>query len=309
MPKMKNVLAFFRDPHARLTILSSRGFLKWMSDEQFLKRMYRIRLGKSPDLEAPRTFNEKMQWLKLHDRRPLYTQMVDKYAVRGYIGEQIGTEYLIPLVGGPWESFDEIDFDALPEQFVLKCTHDSGGLVICRDKAGLDVEAARRKIERSLRRNYYVSSREWPYKDVKPRIIAEKYMEAAQSSCLPVYKILNFDGEPRLIQTIQNDKTPQESIDYFTPEWELLEMRQNYPNSAVPLERPECLETMLTLAKRLNLGLPFIRTDFYEIDGRVYFSEFTFYSDAGFAPFTPREWDERLGGWITLPASADGGKG
>lgn len=303
MPKMKSVLLFFRDPHARLRMLARRGLLKWMSDEQFLKRMYRTHFGKSLDLKNPRTFNEKLQWLKLYDRKPLYTQMVDKYAVRRYIEEQIGGEYLIPLVGGPWNSFDEIDFDALPEQFVLKCTHDSGGLIICRDKNRLDREAARRKIMRALKRNYYASSREWPYKDVPPRIIAEKYMEVPHTSCLPVYKIMNFNGEPRLIQSIQNDKTAQESIDYFTPEWELLELRQNFPNSAVPLEKPVCLDAMLSLAKRLNGGRPFIRTDFYEINGRVYFSEFTFYSDAGFAPFTPGEWDERLGSWITLPES------
>ena len=156
---------------------ASRNMLNWMSDEAFLKRKFKLRMGYELDLDNPKTFNEKLQWLKLYDRNPLYTKLVDKYEVRKYIAEKIGEEYLIPLVGGPWNSPEEIDFDLLPDQFVLKCTHDSGGVVICKDKSKLDISAAKAKLAKHLKRNYYWTNREWPYKNVPPRIIAEKYME------------------------------------------------------------------------------------------------------------------------------------
>lgn len=162
---------------------ASRNMLNWMSDEAFLKRKFKLRMGYELDLDNPKTFNEKLQWLKLYDRNPLYTKLVDKYEVRKYIAEKIGEEYLIPLVGGPWNSPNEIDFDALPEQFVLKCTHDSGGVIICKDKSALDIPAAKAKLAKHLKRNYYWTNREWPYKDVPPRIIAEKYMEDETESC------------------------------------------------------------------------------------------------------------------------------
>jgi len=280
--------------------LSHHGLLNGLSDTAYLKCLYWYRMKKSLNLKNPQTFNEKLQWLKLHDRKPEYTRMVDKYEVKKYVAERIGEEYLIPTLG-VWDSFDQIDFDSLPDQFVLKCTHDSGGLVICRDKSKLDISAAREKIENSLKTNYYWHGREWPYKNAKPRIIAEQYMQDGQTLALPVYKIFNFGGEPKIIQTIQNDKTPNETIDYFDTDWKLLQLRQNYPNSAEPLTKPEQLETMFALARKLNAGFPFIRTDFYTINGQVYFSEFTFYSDSGTAKFQPEEWDNKLGQWIKLP--------
>jgi len=272
-----------------------------MPDRAYLKLMVRSQLGYSLELDNPRTFNQKLNWLKLYDRKPEYTNMVDKYAVREYIKERIGEQYLIPLVGGPWESVEEIDFDALPEQFVLKTTHDSGGVVICRDKQSFDIEAAKRKLQWHLKREYFWGKREWPYKNVLPRIVAEKYMKDRDSVNLPVYKIFCFGGEPKIFQTIQNDKTPEESIDYFDTDWKLLDLRQNFPNSEKPMEKPEALEEMLSLAARLSQGHAFLRTDLYSINGRVYFSEITFYTDAGLAKFEPKEWDEILGGWIELP--------
>lgn len=208
--------------------------------------------------------------------------MVDKYAVRDYIKNTIGEEYLIPLLG-VWDSFEEIDFDRLPNQFVLKTNHDSGTVVICKDKKSFDIEAARRKINRRINYNYYHLWREWPYKNVKSRIIDEKYMQDKDSECLNVYKIFNFNGNPMLIQTIRNDKTPDETIDYYDINWELLDLRQNFPNSSNPFPRPETLDDMLSLARILSVGFAFIRTDFYTINGKAYFSEFTFYSNAGFA--------------------------
>ena len=298
---MKDVLDFFTSRERIFKFFTNRHLLDWMDDEPYLKLAFKVKMGYPLNLDKPRTFNQKLQWLKLYNRKPLYTQLVDKYAVRQYIAEKIGEEYLIPLVGGPWNSADDIDFDLLPEQFVLKCNHDSGGVIVCRDKSKLDIPAVKKKLEHKLAVNYYKSSREWPYKNVKPCIIAEKYMEDSSGVNLNVYKFLCFDGEPRIIQTIQNDKTAYESIDYFDLDWNLLELKQNYPNSAHPLKKPELLEDMIAISRKLCEGFPFIRTDLYEINGRVYFSELTFYSDSGMAKFDPPEWDEKIGSWLKLP--------
>ena len=298
---MNKYIRFLKDSKYRFNILDKLGFYRSWSDEKYLKKCYKLRLGRPLDLSNPKTFNEKLQWLKLYNRQSIYTNMVDKYSVKKIVADKIGEEYIIPTLG-VWNSFDEIDFDTLPEQFVLKCTHDSGGLAICRDKSKFDVDSAKQKIEKSLNRNYYYYGREWPYKDVKPRIIAEKYMEDKSSDVLNVYKIFTFDGEPKIIQAIQGDKTASETIDYFDTEWNFLNMRQNFPNSTTHLHKPETLPKMLELARVLAKGVaPFLRVDFYEINGEVYFSEFTFYSDSGMARFDPEEWDLRLGEMIKLP--------
>lgn len=298
---VKKIKKFFFDPKARQDFLAAQGVYNKMLDEPYLKMRFNSKFGRELNLENPTTFNEKLQWLKLHDRKSIYTTMVDKYAVKQYVSDRIGAEYVIPTLG-VWNSFDEIDFDSLPDQFVLKCTHDSGGLVIVKDKSRLDRKKAQSRIDESLKRNYFYLGREWPYKDVRPRILAEQFMQDGNSEVLNVYKIFNFNGEPRIIQVIQGDKTKSETIDYFDVEWNLLKFRQNYPNSEAPLKRPETLEEMLFLAKKLAADAPpFIRTDFYEANGRVYFSEFTFYSDSGMAAFHPFEWDLKLGSWIKLP--------
>lgn len=271
-----------------------------LPDSIYLSIKFKTRMGKFPNLKNPETFNEKLQWLKLHDRKPEYSMMVDKYGVKQYITDSIGCDYVIPTIG-VWERFEDIDFDKLPEQFVLKCTHDSGGLIICKDKNKLDIEAAKNKVNRSLSKNYYWHAREWPYKNVQPRILAEPFMKDGNNSFLPVYKFMCFNGEPRIIQTIQNDKQPNESIDYFDTEWNCLELKQNFPNSERPLVKPEKLDEMCELARKLAKGHAFLRVDFYVINGEIKFSEFTFYSDAGFSKFTPESWDKILGQWIDLP--------
>lgn len=270
-------------------------------DKMWLSWQFKRRMGYKMDWENPKTFNEKLQWLKVYDRNPLYTTMVDKYEVKKYVADKIGEEYIIPTLG-VWNSFDEIDFDALPDQFVLKCTHDSGGLAIVRDKAKFDKEKARKQFKVALGRNPYDVTREWPYKNVKPRVIAEKYMEDANADVLPVYKVFTFGGKPKLIQAIQNDKTAEETIDYFDTDWNLLDLRQNFPNSKEPLSRPRNLEQMISLAEELAIVVPtFLRVDFYEINGRLYFSEFTFFSDSGMKKFHPQKWDNELGDLIKLP--------
>lgn len=295
--------------HPSLFLIYANHFhFHWLfSDQVYLKLIYRHSLGKPLNLKEPQTFNEKLQWLKLHDRKPIYTTMVDKAAVKAYVAERIGEKYLIPSYGA-WSRFEDIEWDALPEKFVLKTTHDSGGIVLVKDKQTVDREAIRKKLTQSLKRNYFWHCREWPYKNVPPQILAERYMKNENTETLTVYKIFNFNGEPKLIQVIQNDKTPQESIDYFDTEWNLLALKQNFPNSSTHLPKPRNLEKMLAFARLLSRDTaPFLRTDFYEVNGDLYFSEFTFYSDAGLARFEPEEWDTVLGSWLTLPERKNGG--
>lgn len=280
-----------------------RRIMGLLPDEMFIRLNYLRRMKQWPDLKHPTTYNEKLQWLKLHDRQPLYTQLVDKYEVRRFVEERIGGEYLVPLAGGPWNSFDEIDFDALPERFVLKCTHDSGGLVICRDKRTLDREKARRRISQSLGQNFYYHNREWPYKDVQPRIIAEAYMEDASTSELRDYKFFCFDGEPRMLFVASDRQTAGEEtkFDFFDMDYNHLDLRNGHPNAAVPPEKPAQFGLMRELAQKLSRGIPHVRVDLYEVNGRVYFGEMTFYHWSGMVPFDPPEWDRKLGSWIGLP--------
>lgn len=301
---IKRIFELATDRKERFMFLEDRGFYANANDETYIKKRYHATFGHTINLENPLTISEKLQWLKLHDRKPVYTTMVDKYAVRDYLTEKGASELIVPLVGGPWRNFDEIDFDALPDQFVLKCTHDSGGLYVCKDKSKMDVASVKEKVERSLGRNYFWHGREWPYKNIQPQIIAEQFLKDDVGDVLRVYKIFNFNGEPKIIQMITNDKTAEETINYYDVEWNLLNLRQNYPNGPID-ERPALLEDMLNWAKVLSDGIPFLRTDFYITNGRIYFSEFTFYTDSGFAPYEPQEWDFILGSWIQLPEKGE----
>ena len=283
--------------------------LKYLPDEHYIRLQYLCRLRKPLRLRNPQTFNEKLQWLKLYDRDPLYTRMVDKYEAKRIVTQAIGEGYTA-VNYGVWNRPEEIDFSALPSRFVLKTTHDCGGAYICRDKSRLiqgealtpDGEAVLRMLDIHLQEDYYFQSREWPYHNVPRRILAEEYLENPGQGSLLVYKVFCFGGIPELIQVIQDDKTDRETIDYFDCEWNLLELRQDFPNSASHLPKPERLEEMLSLSSKLAGTRPFIRIDWYMVDGRLLFSEFTLYSDAGMAPFTPEIWDEKLGEKIQLPA-------
>lgn len=203
-----------------------------------------------------------------------------------------------------WDKSDDIDFNLLPEQFVLKCTHDSGSVIICKDKEAFDFKNAKMKLDFSMKLNHYNLSREWPYKNIKARIIAEKFMEDKDYDSLNVYKIFTFNGTSKLIQTIQNDKTPYATIDYFDTEWNKLNLHQVFPNSDETLSRPEMLDEMLLLSEKLSENMPFVRTDFYIINGEIYFSEFTFFPDSGLSPFYPDIWDTTLGEWLELPTKS-----
>lgn len=269
-----------------------------LPDYDFIKARFRMRMGEELDLEYPKTFNEKLNWIKLYDRNPLYTIMVDKFAVKQYVSQRIGDDYIVPTIG-VWDSIDEVPFDDLPEKYVLKCTHDSGSIVICKDKKVFDKEKAKSKLEEALKINYFFADREWPYKNVSRRIICEEFIES-DSPMLEVFKVFNFNGEPYLIQVIQNDKTENETIDYFDIDWNLLELRQNFPNSLNHIRRPKVLNELLELARKLSVGIPFVRTDFYITRDRLYFSEFTFFSDSGCERFFPSTWDRKLGDMLKL---------
>lgn len=271
-----------------------------ISDAFLLKCAYRVRMGKKLDLNNPKTYNEKLQWLKLYDRKPEYTKMVDKCEAKKYVASIIGEEYVIPTLG-VWERFEDIDFEKLPDRFVLKCTHDSGGLTICTNKETFDFEGAKEKISRCLKRNYFWRSREWPYKFVKPRVIAEEYMEDAKTGELPDYKFFCFDGTVKAMFIATERQSDDETkFDFFDENFNHLPFTNGHPNAEKTPEKPEHFEEMKRLAEKLSVGIPQVRVDFYEVNGKVYFGELTFFHWSGTMPFEPEEWDYKLGSWISL---------
>lgn len=297
---MSKLSKFFSKLCVLVPHLGARGFFHGMGDATYLKLCYRGYLGNKLDLENPTTFNEKLQWLKLHDRNPFYAKLVDKAEVKPWVAERIGWEHVVPTYG-VWDSFDEIDFDSLPEHFVLKCTHDSGGLVICRDRSIFDLDAARKKIESALARNFFWSGRELPYKDVKPRILVEECLESDASSDLTDYKFMCFGGEVRCAFTCTGRAEDDLRVDFFDLSWNRLPFTRHYPNADAPPKAPENLRKLISVTQELASGIPFVRVDFYEVAGRIFFGEMTFYPGSGFEEFDPCEWDERLGSWIELP--------
>ena len=245
---------YLTDKNYRFAVNGTRfNMYHGMSDDEYLKRLFRYKLGYELDLINPKTFNEKLQWLKLYDRRPEYTTMVDKYEVKAYVAERIGDQYIIPTFG-VWNHFDDIDFDILPNQFVLKCTHDSGGLAICKDKAKWNKAAAKRRLEKSLKRNYYYVGREWPYKNVKPRIIAEQYMEDDTTHELRDYKFFSFDGVAKALFIASDRQAVGEDtkFDFFDMKFRHLPFTNGHPNASIPPARPETFEDMKALAEKLS---------------------------------------------------------
>lgn len=304
---VSKVLKAIHEPRKAICYLFSMLPRKLFRDTFYIETLFWLHMGKRLDWKNPQTFNEKLQWLKLYDRKPEYTTMVDKYKVREYIAERLGEEYLIPLLG-VWNDPDEIDFDALPNQFVLKCNHNSGlGMCICKDKAKLDIAKVKAELRKGLKQDYYLTGREWPYKNVERKIIAEKFMTDGGEE-LADYKIHNFNNGPKVI-LVCRDRFKDSGLteDFFSEDWEHLDVaRPDHPNASTPVERPKELEEMLSLAEKLSQGRPFLRTDFYTVGGRVYFGELTFFPASGFSPFAPPQWDETLGKWITLPNVAGG---
>ena len=287
---------FVLTPGERVLLL--RKTQPWMSDRLYLELMYWRTFGRVPDLGNPVRYTEKLQWLKLHDRNPLYHKLVDKAAVKPYVAAIIGEEHMVPTLG-VWDSPAEIDWDALPDRFVLKCTHDSGSTIICRDKASFDRDAACRRLIAGLRKDYYKPMREWAYKGVKPRVIAERYLEGEIND----YKFFCFGGVPGFLYVASDRFNADEEtkFDFFDMEWNHLDIRNGHPNAAVPPERPACFEEMKRLAAELSKGIPQVRVDFYEVDGKALFGEYTFYHMGGFVPFDPDSADFMMGEMFKLP--------
>ena len=270
-----------------------------LPDKLYLELKYYYYFHKRLDLKNPKTFNEKINWLKLYDRKDIYTTMVDKYEVKKYVAKKIGDKYIIKTLG-IFDNFNEIDFDKLPNKFVIKCTHDSGGLVVCKDKKNLNVVETRKKIERSLKNNYYYHAREWPYKNVKPRILVEEYMEDSIFKELRDYKFFCFNGIPKLM-FIATDRSKHETkFNFYDMNFNLLPFKQHYPNDSREILKPKCFSEMIDLSKKLSTNIPFVRVDFYEVDGKVYFGELTFSHFSGMMPFEPEEWDMKIGNYLDI---------
>lgn len=302
MPKIKTFCRLLcENPAGILEAAGHYGCFNWIPDKLYLKMIYLLEIGKKLNLDNPQTYNEKLQWLKLYDRNLLYTQLVDKYEVRKYIANSIGEDYLIPLIG-VYDSFDEIDFDVLPNEFVLKCTHDSGGVVICTDKSKLKIAAAKRKINDCLKRNFYYIGREWPYKNVKPRIICEKYLVDEADIELKDYKFMCFNGKARCAFVCLNRNSPTGlNVDFYDMDWNPMPFERHYPSSRKKIDKPKNYCKMIEFAEKLSKDIPFVRVDFYEANKQLYLGELTFYPGSGFEEFTPESYDELLGSWIILP--------
>lgn len=315
MNKISRIIQLlFSEPSTFLDALVKK-LLWWLPDDVYLKLRFRLKMGEWPNLKNPKTFNEKLQWLKLYNRKPEYTTMVDKYAVKEYVATRIGNEYIIPTIG-VWDSVEDIEWDKLPDQFVLKTTHGGGGngVFICKDKNVFDKKKAIKSLKESMKSDIYHSYREWPYKNVPRKIIAEVFMEQAASSekkDLDDYKFFCFNGEPMYCQVIR-DRHTKETIDFYDMDWNHQEFVGLNPiahnnqtqvarNGLTPVARPSKYELMIDICRKLSKDIPFIRVDLYVINELIYFGELTFFPASGIGIFTPIEWTSKLGDLLTLP--------
>lgn len=298
---MNKILKVIKNPSKILIWASTKGFFNWMNDERFLKLLFKLKMHSKLNFNNVQSFNEKLQWLKINDRKDIYTKMVDKSQVKQYVSQIIGDEYIIPTIN-VYNKFSEIDFDTLPNQFVMKCTHDSGGLVVCRNKSKLDYKKVRKKINKSLNKNYFYQNREWPYKNVEPKIIIEKYMQDKNDICLKDYKFYCFNGEPKFLYVshgLENHQTAK--IGFFDMNFKEAPFSRSDYAVLKNIQKPKNFNKMKELSSKLAKNTTFLRVDFYEINGKIYFGELTFTPCGGFMPFNPIEWDMKLGKLLILP--------
>lgn len=297
---MNRILKAIKDPLWLCGVILRRISPLIKDDVLYLKIEYFFGRKRFLDLEHPKRFNEKLQWLKLHCKRPEYTKMVDKYEVKPIVANIIGDKYIIPTLG-VWNNFDEIDFDKLPKQFVLKCTHDSGGLYICDGEKPFNKNLARKKIEKSLKKRYFYEHREYPYKDVEPRIIAEQYMKDESGWQLKDYKIFCFNGEPKFIE-VDYDRYVDHKLNVYDLNWNFVDFYMTSRNDKnVHIPKPAKLDEMLDLARKLVKDTIFVRADFYSIDDKIYFGELTYHPGCGLIDFHPDKYDYILGEMLKLP--------
>ena len=298
LAKQKDIKEFNRAIGNRL---SYAKMTRLLPDKPYLKMLYWLLMGEKLNLSDPKTFNEKLQWLKLHNRNPEYCRMVDKQEAKQYAADIIGDEYIIPTLG-IWDRFENIDFESLPSRFVLKCTHDSGSVVICKDKNSFDKEKAKARIDRGLKNDLFWFGREWPYKDVPRKIIAEKYMTDSDSADgVKDYKFFCFNGKVGFFK-VDFDRCVRHRANYYDPDGNLLPFGEKIcpPDFDKTQKIPEKLPQMIEMAEKLSAGIDFLRVDFYYINGQIYFGEVTFYPASGFGAFVPENWDMTLGSYIKL---------
>lgn len=267
----------------------------------YLKLSYRLKLGKQLNLYNPKTFNEKLQWLKINNRKAEYTNMVDKIEAKKYVASIIGYDHIIPTIA-EYDQIEDIDWNGLPNQFVMKCTHDSGGIIICKDKAQFNVKNAIKKLKKGLNKSYYYQNREWPYKNVKPRIICEEYKVDESGYELKDYKLFCFNGVVKCLK-VDFNRAVDHHANYYDQNWNILKFGESKfpPDYTRKIEKPTTLEKMIFFAEQLSQGIPFVRIDFYSIKDKVFFGEITFFPASGMGKFTSDKWDEKLGSWIELP--------
>lgn len=278
-------------------------FGKWLPDELFLKLRFLIRMGYPVNLNDPKSYSEKLQWLKLYDHRDLYTSLVDKYEVKKYVGNLIGEQYLAKTYG-VWYSPNDINFAALPQRFVLKTTHGGGneGVIVVKNKKCIDEDVIRHRLSKALKQDLYKHSREWPYKNIKRRIIAEEFLEDQETGELRDYKFFCFNGEVKaLFVATDRQKREEPYFNFFDANYEELDLKQGHPRNPIPPEKPKTFDEMKLVAAKLSKGLPHVRVDLYEANGKVFFGELTFYHFGGMVHFEPEKWDEIFGSWLTLP--------
>ena len=299
---MSKIRTFIENPQYFITSPAAKGWLNWVPDSLYLKVLYRVIMGRKLNLKNPKEYNEKLQWLKLNDRKPEYSTMVDKYEVRGYIEDLLGDKYLIPCLG-IYDSVDDIDIDALPDRFVLKCTHDSGSVEICKDKSSFDIEGARHRLSQAMKRNYYATYREWPYKYVKPRIIAEGYLEG-DGGDLKDYKVMCFNGEAKIIEVHENRfvEGKVHTQTFYDREWNIVPLTQVETVTVDrPGERPRQLDEILRLSELIAKDMYHARIDWYIEGDKIYFGEITFFDGSGFESFSTPEMERMLVDMINLP--------
>ncbi len=305
MSKIQTAIKQLKSDRGEFMASIISNFFRWLPDATYLKLLYRFKMGHRLDLKNPQTFTEKLQWLKLYNRKPEYTKMVDKYAVKEYVANIIGEEYIIPTLG-VWDKHENIDWDSLPNQFVLKTTHGGGGggVVICKDKTIFDKASAIAKLKESMASDIYSGLREWPYKDVPRRIIAEKFLAPEKSPApndLPDYKFFCFNGKVKFFK-VDFGRFVEHHANYYSPEGELLEFGEQglEPDPNYPIELPNNLKEMISLAEKLSANESFLRVDLFNVNGNIYFGELTFYPASGMLPWTTEEADMKIGKYLKL---------
>lgn len=301
--KKNTLVEFINNPRELLPALLIKTSWMFRNDEQYLKLLYRLSVGHKLNLEKPETYCEKLQWLKLYNKHDVYTRMVDKVTVKDWVSEKIGSEYIIPTIA-VYNNTDEIDFEKLPNQFVLKCNHNSKvGLCICKDKFSFNIQRAIKELKRGLSENHYMKTREWPYKNVPRRILAEKYMEEEGASFLHDYKVMCFNGEAKLIEYHAGRFSGGHTQDFYDTKWNKTTITQGHNGSPCDYieKKPALLEEMIRLSEVLSADIPHVRVDWYIVKEHLYFGEMTFFDSAGFMPMDKKSDELLLGSWIKLP--------